>query len=59
MVTPESPRPRATSSKSLALSRKNPEDYMLQYGITFRLNDLLVLSEAYSKLAKTDFNPKK
>ena len=32
---------------------------MLQYGITFRLNDLLMLSEAYSKLAKTDFNPKK
>ena len=32
---------------------------MLQYGITFRLNDLLMLSEAYSKLAKTDFNPEK
>ena len=29
---------------------------MLQYGITFRLNDLLMLSEAYSKLAKTNFN---
>ena len=55
----ESPKTQSYTLKIVGVVSEESEDYMLQYGITFRLNDLLMLSEAYSKLAKTDFNPKK
>ena len=55
----ESPKTQSYKLKIVGVVSEESEDYMLQYGITFRLNDLLMLSEAYSKLAKTDFNPKK
>ena len=55
----ESPKTQSYTLKIVGVVSDESEDYMLQYGITFRLNDLLMLSEAYSKLAKTDFNPKK
>ena len=55
----ENPKTQSYKLKIVGVVSEESEDYMLQYGITFRLNDLLMLSEAYSKLAKTDFNPKK
>ena len=46
----ESPKTQSYTLKIVGVVSEESEDYMLQYGITFRLNDLLMLSEAYSSV---------
>lgn len=55
----ENPRTETYKLKVVGVVSEECEDYMMQFGITFRLEDLLKLCEAYGKLTKTPFNSKK
>lgn len=55
----ENPKTETYKLKVVGVVSEDSEDYMLQYGVTFRLEDLLMLSEVSSKLTKTSFNIKK